>query len=70
MDEILAGIVAEACGKDPSLSAEAAAELATAALELPLDADAADIARVLLASRGDLDVSWANAVATAVVGQR
>ena len=70
MDEILAGIVAEACGKDPSLPTEAAAELARTALTLPLGADAAEMARVLLAGTSELDVSWATAGATAVVGLR
>ncbi|MCU1602911.1 MAG: hypothetical protein JWO22_3620 [Frankiales bacterium] len=70
MDEILAGVVSEARGKDPSLPAEAAAELASRALALPLDADAAEIARVLIEGDQALDVSWANAVATSVVGLR
>jgi hypothetical protein len=70
MDEILATVVAEACRKDPSLPADAATSLAAAALQTPLRADAPEIARTLLATDSALDVSWVNAVATAVAEAR
>ena len=66
--EAIAAVVAEACRNDPSLPDETAALLAAKALGTS-GADAPEIARALMQDE-DLDVSWANAVATAVVELR
>lgn len=68
MDERVAAVVAEARSKDPSLDPDAATELALLALGLPAGLDGPELARRLLAERPDVDVSWANTVATAVAG--
>lgn len=65
----MAAVVAEARRSDPSLPAEAAELLARAALESAAP-DAAGISRALLDRQVDLDASWANAVATAVMALR
>jgi hypothetical protein len=66
--DVIAAVVAEACRKDPSLPGDKAALLAAKALDAP-GADAPEIARALLQDE-ELDVSWANAVATSVVELR
>jgi hypothetical protein len=70
MEDVVATVVSEACRKDPSLPPDTARELARHALDSPTDADAPEIARLLLADHDDLDVSWANAVATTVADLR
>ncbi|MFN2539178.1 MAG: hypothetical protein ABR549_13665 [Mycobacteriales bacterium] len=64
--DLIATVVAEACRKDPSLPPEAAEQLARQALACDPGTDAPEIARSLLAKQDGLDVSWANAIATAV----
>ena len=70
MDDLVSTVVGEACRKDPSLPADTALTLARAAFEAPVDADAPEIARALLAGHDGVDVSWANAVATTVAELR
>jgi hypothetical protein len=65
--DVIAAVVAEARRSDPSLPEDVAALLATQALGSGAR-DAPEIARALLDADGSVDVSWANAVATAVAG--
>jgi hypothetical protein len=67
LSDVIASVVAEARQKDPSLPEDVAALLAAKALDAG-SADAPAIARRLLDDDASLDVSWVNAVATAVSG--
>ena len=67
--DALAAVVADARRRDPSLAEDAAAVLAAQALGTGLH-DPAEIARALLDGDGALDVSWVNAVASAVAALR
>ena len=67
MTSVAQSVASAARAQDPSLGEDAALTLATQALALVDGADAAELARALLAAEPETDVSWVNAVATATV---